>query len=165
MNANSLWVRLAGPEDAESLTVLINTAFRRAEGFFIDEDRIDLEGVLHLLDTGKFLLAENSDVLLGCVYVEQRSRPEDSVRRAYLGLLAVNPDRQRSGIASDLMEIAEDYCREQGACFMDLKVVSLREGLLCFYGRRGYVETGTSPFPAEVETLIPCHLIEMSKPL
>ncbi|HUE81163.1 MAG TPA: GNAT family N-acetyltransferase [Pyrinomonadaceae bacterium] len=156
-------MRLAGPEDAESLTALINTAFRRAEGFFIDEDRIDLESVMHLLETGKFLLAESTELLLGCVYVEQRSG--ETGGRAYLGLLAVNPNRQRSGIASDLMEIAEDYGREQGACFMDLKVVSLREELLLFYGKRGYVETGTLPFPPEVETLVPCHLIEMSKPL
>jgi GNAT superfamily N-acetyltransferase len=143
--------------------VLINTAFRRAERFFIEEDRTNSEGVLHLLDTGNFLLAENEELLLGCVYIEQRSNAEDS--RAYLGLLAVDPAKQGLGIASNLMETAEEYCRGEGARFMDLKVVSLREELLRFYGKRGYVQTGSSPFPAEVETLVPCHLIEMSKPL
>jgi hypothetical protein len=48
---------------------------------------------------------------------------------------------------------------------MDIKVVNLREDLPRFYARRGYVETGTSPFPAEIETKLACHFIEMSKPL
>lgn len=142
---------------------LINAAFRRVETFFIDADRIDLEGVLQLLETGKFLLAENEESLLGCVYVEQRYSPDDP--RAYLGLLSVNPSKQRIGIASELMEVAEDYCHEEGARFMDLKVVNLREELLSFYSKRGYVKTGSSPFPPEVETLIRCHLIIMTKPL
>ena len=85
--------------------------------------------------------------------------------RAYLGLLAVDPAYQQSGLGSVLMNAAEDYCRAQGASFMDIKVVSLREELCGFYRRRGYVKTGTSSFPAEVETKLPCHFIDMSKPL
>jgi hypothetical protein len=63
------------------------------------------------------------------------------------------------------MDAAEDYCRGLGLRFMDIKVVNLREELVGFYRRRGYVETGTSAFPAEVETRLPCHFIDMSKPL
>lgn len=152
-------VRIAKREDAEGITTVINSAFRGAEGFFIDKDRIDVKSVLNFLATGKFLLAESGGMLLGCVYVEPRGN------RSYLGLLAVDPDKQKSGLGSVLMEAAEDYCRGLGLSFMDIKIVNLREDLPAFYGRRGYVETGTSPFPTDLETKLPCHFIDMSKPL
>jgi predicted N-acetyltransferase YhbS len=161
----SVKVRLAEPADAEKIRAVINRAFRPAEGFFVDDDRINVAGVLSFLDTGRFLLAENEQQLVGCVYVEPRptSNPEDC--KAYLGLLAVDPAYQQCGFGSMLMDAAEDYSRALGAAFMDIKVVSLREGLFGYYRRRGYVETGTSPFPAEVVTKVSCHFVEMSKPL
>jgi hypothetical protein len=48
---------------------------------------------------------------------------------------------------------------------MDILIVSLRDELPGFYQKRGYVQNGTSAFPADVETKIPCHFINMSKPL
>ena len=41
---------------------------------------------------GQFLLAGDNEKLTGCVYLERRGE------RAYLGLLAVDPERQGSGI-------------------------------------------------------------------
>ena len=156
---SSVQVRIAEREDAESIATVINSAFRDAEQFFIDEDRIDVASVLNLLDTGKFLLAESDRLPLGCVYVEPRGD------RSYLGLLAVDPARQQSGLGSVLMNAAEDYCRRLSCRFIDIKVVNLRKELSGFYQRRGYFETGTSPFPDEVETKLPVHFIDMSKPL
>ena len=167
-------VRIAQPEDAEKITAVINSAFRGAEFFFVDGDRVDVGAVLNLLSSGKFLLAESEHTLLGCVYVEpshldgNRSSvesPSESHARAYLGLLAVSPAHQQSGLGSMLMDAAEDYGRALGSGFMDIKVVNLREELVGFYRKRGYVETGTSPFPPEVVTRLPCHFIDMSKPL
>ena len=63
------------------------------------------------------------------------------------------------------MDAAEDYCRGLACRFMDILVVNLRKELAGFYQGRGYVETGTSPFPAHVKTKVPCHFIEMSKAL
>jgi predicted N-acetyltransferase YhbS len=165
--ARSVRVRLANAEDAAAITIIVNSAFRRAEGYFVDEDRVDVASVLNSLDRGKFLLAENEDMLLGCVYVEPCpvNSGHSSPDRIYLGLLAVDPGHQQSGLGSVLMDAAEEYGAGLGAGFMDLKVVSLREELFGFYRKRGYVETGTSPFPADVETKLPCHFIEMSKPL
>jgi len=155
-------VRIAEREDAERITTVINSAFRGAEQFFIDEDRIDVATVLNLLYTGKFLLAQNERLLLGCVYVEPR--PLNS-GRAYLGLLAVDPAHQQSGLGSVLMDAAEDYCLGLDCRFMDIKVVNLRTDLFGFYQRRGYLESGTSPFPTDIETKLPVHFIDMSKPL
>ena len=156
---SSVHVRIARREDAEEITTVINSAFRRAEAFFIDGDRINVKSVLDFLGTGKFLLAECGGVLLGCVYVEPRGN------RSYLGLLAIDSAKQQSGLGSALMEAAEDYCRGLGLSFMDIKIVNHREDLPAFYRKRGYVETGTSPFPKDLETKLPCHFIDMSKPL
>jgi GNAT superfamily N-acetyltransferase len=79
--------------------------------------------------------------------------------------LSVDPEQQKSGLGSLLMEVAENYARGLGATAIDILVVSLREDLFGFYRRRGYVETGTSPFPEEIETKQPCHFVEMTKPL
>jgi N-acetylglutamate synthase-like GNAT family acetyltransferase len=152
-------VRIANTEDAETITRVINDAFRIAEGFFVHGDRIDRQSVIQFLEKGKFLLAESEGVASGCVYIEPRGE------RAYLGLLSVDPSRQQSGVGSLLMNAGEEYCRDLSCRFMDIKIVNLRTELPAFYRKRGYVETGTSPFPEDVETTIPCHFIDMSKPL
>jgi len=151
--------RIATPADAANVTAIINAAFRVAEEFFVDGNRITQGEVEKLLDKGVFLLAETGDQLDGCVYVELRGE------RSYLGLLSVDPNRQQGGLGSLLMNAAESYCRERGAHFMDILIVNLREELPSFYRKRGYVENGTTPFPEDVETKIPCHFITMAKSL
>jgi len=155
----ALSVRIAAPADATNITAVINAAFRAAEDFFIDGNRITQAEVEQLLTKGAFLLAEDGDKLNGCVYIELRGE------RSYLGLLSVDPDCQQGGLGSLLMLEAEKYCREHGSRFMDILIVNLREELPPFYEKRGYIHNGTSPFPADLETKIPCHFINMSKPL
>lgn len=157
--AKDLQVRIADLGDAKEITLLINLAFRSAESFFIETDRIELREVLDSLGTGKFLLAEDNGTLIGCVYVEPRGE------RAYLGLLSVVPSQHHSGVGSLLMAAGEDYCRGLACRFMDIKLVNLRKELPAFYQKRGYVEIGTSSFPAEVKTKVPCFFIDMTKPL
>jgi N-acetylglutamate synthase-like GNAT family acetyltransferase len=152
-------IRIAAPADAAKITEIINAAFRIAEGFFVDGPRIGQEEVEQLLVKGAFLLAETDNKLNGCVYVELRGD------RSYLGLLSVDPACQKSGLGSFLMSEAENYCRGQGSRFMDIYIVNLRKELPGFYQRLGYVENGTTPFPEDVKTKIPCHFINMSKPL
>jgi predicted N-acetyltransferase YhbS len=152
-------IRVADPEDTEALSRVINAAFRKAESFLIDHDRIDLQTVQELFKAGTFLVAEENKVVVGCVHVEMRGD------RSYLGLLSVNPDGQKAGVGSNLMTAAEDYCAKAGSHFMDLRIVNVRKELPEFYHRRGYVETGTAPFTAGLEPKVPCHFVNMSKPL
>ena len=151
--------RLAVPADTARITAVINAAFRIAEGFFIDGNRITQAEVEKSLTKGNFILAENGETLSGCVYVELRGE------RSYLGLLSVDPSCQQSGLGSLLMREAERYCRERGSQAMDILIVNLREDLPAYYQKRGYVHNGTTPFPADLETKIPCHFINMSKTL
>ncbi len=152
-------IRAAAIADAPQITAVINAAFRIAEEFFVDGNRITQTEVEQLLAKGSFLLAEADGKLNGCVYVELRGE------RSYLGLLSVDPTTQQSGLGSLLMIEAERYCRERGSHGMDILIVNLREELPAFYRKRGYVENGTTPFPADVPTRIPCHFINMSKTL
>ena len=152
-------VRIAEAADAGEITLLINSAFRPAEDFFVEGDRIKVKEVIDSLGTGKFLLAEEVGTIVGCVYVEPKGD------RAYLGLLSVDPSRQHSGLGSLLMDAAEQYCSSLACRFMDIKMVNLRKDLAGFYQKRGYIDTGTSPFPANIETKEPCHFIDMAKPL
>ncbi len=152
-------IRVAGIGDAEAVVSVINVAFRRAEGFLLDRDRIDLKTVQQLLQKGTFLVAEDSSVC-GCVYVEPRGGA-----RSYLGLLAVEPRVQQSGLGSQLMNAAEAHCAKGGSRFMDLRIVSVRKELPTFYHRLGYVETANEPFTPGLNPKLPCHFVWMSKPL
>lgn len=152
-------LRAAGSGDSEKIARVVNDAFR-PERFFIDADRTNPEKVQALLNHGQFLLAEENSVLLGCVYVEVRSK------RGYFGLLAVDPQRQRLGLGKRLVAAAEEYCRKAGCHFMDLTVVNLRTELPPIYRRLGYEESGTLPFPSDqAPPNQPCHLVRMTKPL
>jgi len=152
-------VRVAKAEEAQAVTDVINAAFRRAESFFIERDRIDVEKVRSMFGTGEFLVCSKDEAVTGCVYVEMRGE------RSYLGLLAVDPTLQKSGRGSELMNAAEDHCRKAGSRFMDIQIVNLRKELPEFYHRRGYVETGTAPLTAGIETKMPCHFVKMEKAL
>ena len=151
-------LRRATDADAESIAALINVAFR-PERFFTSVDRTNPGEVREYMQKGKFLVAEDEHDLAACVYLEPR---ED---RFYLGLLSVDPQRQRSGVGSWMMQQAEEHCREAGARAIELKLVNLRKELPDYYRRRGYVETGTVPWPAKIPVSQPCHFITMSKQL
>src|SRR5262249_17762017 len=155
-------VRPAGTEDAREIAALTNTAFQ-VEKFFVDGDRITEGEVRRLIDSGCFLVAEDSagdaKGMTGCVYVKSDGE------HGYVGLLSVSPLRQREGLGRRLVAAAEESARQSGCKVMDLRVVNLREELPAFYRKLGYDETGTAPFPADVTTKQPCHFIKMSKSL
>ena len=132
---------------------------RRDQVIVIRGNRIESVADAASAKIGTFLVAEDSFVC-ACVYVEPRG--ED---RSYLGLLAVDPKLQKSGLGSQLMKAAEAYCVKAGSRFMDLRIVSVRKELPAFYHRHGYVETGTEPFTPGLNPKVPCHFVVMSKPL
>jgi GNAT superfamily N-acetyltransferase len=140
--------------------VLVNEAFQ-VERFFLIGDRLNPESTRQHFDKGSFLLAEEGSALVGCVYVESQGD------RGYLGLLSVDPARQKCGVGRQLVSAAEEFAREIPLHHMDLTVVDLRRELLLFYEKLGYTVIGTQPAREELARRVnqPCHLIRMSKPL
>jgi ribosomal protein S18 acetylase RimI-like enzyme len=64
-------------------------------------------------------------------------------------MLSVRPHLQSAGIGRALLDEAERVARtELDKRTMRMRVISLRDSLLAWYERRGYVRTGqTEPFP------------------
>jgi predicted N-acetyltransferase YhbS len=151
-------LREAGPADAERIAALVNRAFL-AESWFKSADRTNAEQVRYLLSKGVFLLLEQEERLLACVYLE----PRDD--HAYLGMLSVEQDVQRSGIGRRMMREAEDFARRQGHVAIDLRIVHVREELPPYYRKLGYVESGTEPAPNFPGVTIPIHFVLMTKSL
>ena len=152
-------VRMADADDTEALVRLINAAFA-VEKPIIEGDRIDLERLSALYHTGKFLLLEENGRPVGCVYAEVKQSG-----RGYIGLLGVEPDRQRSGLGRRMIEAAEQYLRAAGCQFADLRVVHVRAELQPIYEKLGYSVIGIAPIPDSIALKIPSYFTVMSKDL
>ena len=155
---NDLLVGQAGLADVVALVSLINAAFV-VEEVAIEGDRVNRGKVQEYMRSGTFLMLEDGRSVLGCVYVEKRGD------RGYLGLLSVDPAQQKRGLGRLLTAAAEKHMKGLNCCAVDLRVISARSELLSFYGKLGYVVTGTSPMPADAPLKVPCHYIHMTKPL
>jgi predicted N-acetyltransferase YhbS len=156
----ALHIRPATDADRPHLIPLINSAFS-IETFF-EGTRTDEERLAAMMSKGEILAAEDDNrLLLGCVYVEVRGA------RGYLGQLAVDPARQRSGLGARIMQAAEEHLRRQGCEAVDILVLNLRPELPPIYRRLGYIETGTEAFhsPRPLKPGTECHCIVMSKKL
>lgn len=139
---------------------LVNRAFA-VERFFHIGERLDPARTRDYFHKGRFLLAEEANTLTGCVYVELHGD------RAYLGLLSVDPSRQKTGLGRRLVSAAEEFAREMGARHMDLTVVNLRTELPPFYEKLGYRHLRAEPIPEELSRRVnqPIHFLRMTKPL
>jgi ribosomal protein S18 acetylase RimI-like enzyme len=151
-------VRLADAEDIDALVRLINAAFL-VEKPIIDGDRIDVE-IVRTIATGKFLLLEENSALISCVYVELKASG-----RGHIGLLAVEPDRQKSGLGRRMITAAEKYLKEAGCEFADLRVVNARAELQPIYEKLGYSVSGIAPIPETIQMKIPSYFTVMTKDL
>ena len=152
-------LRFAAEADIEALVALINAAFQ-SEKFFKVGERTDAADVAAHLKSGRFLVLQDGGAIAGSIYLEQRGE------RAYLGMLAVDPSRQRSGLGRRLMAAAEEFCRQQGCHFVDISIVNLRTELPPLYEKLGYRVVGSAPFPAEqMPVKLPRSLLLMVKEL
>lgn len=153
-------IRTASEADFDSILSLINTAFQ-VERFFKNQDRLNASDLETHFKNGTFLLIEDEGHITGCIFVRLGGE------RAYFGLLSIDPSRQKTGLGRRLVAAAEEFARETGAHFMDLRIIHLRTELLEIYAKLGYQVTGTEPYPSERNHMLtqPVHFIRMSKEL
>lgn len=149
--------RSATVADIARLHALVESAYRgetaRAgwthEADMIEGPRTDpatLQGLIESAEEEIFV-AEQGGRIIGCVQVSSKG---DGL--AYLGLLAVDPGLQASGLGKQMIAFAEQQAGVRfGAVAMEMTVVSRRPELIAYYERRGYVATGEMrPFPIVV---------------
>ena len=140
-------------EDISALNTLINSAYRgefskkgwTTEAHLLEGVRTtEAELVEIMQDTTNTILkySENNEII-GCVLLVEK---EDEL---YLGMLTVSPVLQNSGIGKKLMQQAEIYASTLGLSKIVMTVISVREELISWYKRKGFVDTGArEPFPA-----------------
>lgn len=170
MSASPLTVRKATPADIPALLALVKSAYRgedsrqgwTTEADLVADERIDSAGLLAKITAAgsTVLLATTTtnnattegEDLLACCEVLRHPPPSDL---SYFGLFAVNPKLQNGGIGRKMLAEAERYAREEmGAGRMEMTVVWLREELIAWYVRRGYVVVVGEKRPFPYESLV-----------
>jgi ribosomal protein S18 acetylase RimI-like enzyme len=149
---------LATLADVPRIAVLIERAYRGPEAAkgWTNESEIltgprsspaEIEGLIREPDA-RFVTAVSDEALVACALIK---REGDS---AYFGMFAIDPDVQGGGLGKAMMARCEEAARELWeAKSMRLTVISLRDKLIGWYERRGYVRTGEhEPFPFETAT-------------
>lgn len=157
MNVHDVSVRVARPDDTDTIVAIVNDAYR-VEAFFVAGDRVGVSEIERLIADREVLVAEDEHGVVGCVHAAVANG------RGYFGMLAVQPRTQGRGIGRTLIAAAESHAASHGCRFMDIKVVSVRTDLLPFYERLGYAATGAEPYEHR-PLLQPCHFVLMTKSL
>ncbi|GAB3506850.1 GNAT family N-acetyltransferase [Pseudoxanthomonas daejeonensis] len=150
---DSLHFRAATQADIPALVDLVTSAYRgdsSRSGWTTEADMLDgqrIDPVVLAADIVRprsvVLLAERAGQLLACAHVAD----EDGA--GYFGMFSVRPDLQGSGVGKAVLAEAERIAREDWQLpAMRMSVIDIRDELIAFYQRRGYVRTGIhKPFP------------------
>lgn len=139
-------------QDIPALNALINSAYRgesskkgwTTEANLLEGKRTTEEELTETIeDKSNTILkfTENDQIIGSVLLVEKKDK-------LYLGMLTVSPELQNSGIGKKLLQQAEVYAKSLGLPTIVMTVISVREELLAWYNRNGYVDTGKrEPFP------------------
>ena len=154
----TLVFRNAGIDDIDAIVMLVTSAYRgdvsrqgwTTEADFLDGNRVDRD-VLRLdieRPRSRVLLAERDDALVACAHVavEHLDGGPDA---GYFGMFSVDPQLQGGGIGKAVLDEAERIARDEWQLpLMRMTVIDIRDELIAFYQRRGYLRTGVfKPFP------------------
>jgi GNAT superfamily N-acetyltransferase len=146
------------PEDVPALVRLVNRAFV-AESPYIEGDRVNERSLREMLAKGRFLLFEEDREIIACTFIEPRGD------RAHLGLVSIDPTRQRKGLGSALMAAVEAHCRQAGYRDMELRFINHRHELERFYTRLGFTPTGITESITNHRVKKPFQFVQMIKHL
>jgi ribosomal protein S18 acetylase RimI-like enzyme len=150
-------IHFANIDDISALFTLVNSAYRgdtSRKGWTTEADLLD---DLRVSENELKIMMGNPDVwffkYLEGAYIQGSVCLEYKEKHLYLGMLAVNPELQNSGIGAKLLKSVEEFAIFLGLDKIRMKVISVRSELLIYYYRRGYVFIGEKEqFPGN-ETL------------
>jgi GNAT superfamily N-acetyltransferase len=145
--------RAATAADVPVIVALVESAYRgessragwTTEADLLDGQRTDADSVAALVadPDARIVLAVEGDAIVGSAHL---AREGD---RAWFGMFAVRPTRQRGGLGHALLGECERIVREEWRLpRLSMSVIWTRAELIDWYRRRGYAPTGESkPFP------------------
>lgn len=139
-------------EDISTLNKLINSAYRgetskkgwTTEANLLQGIRTTKKELTEIIQDKKNTILKfvENDQIIGCVLLIEKER------QLYLGMLTVSPELQNIGVGKKLMQQAELHASALGLSKIVMTVISVREELISWYKRKGYVDTGArEPFP------------------
>ncbi|MEO8564010.1 MAG: GNAT family N-acetyltransferase [bacterium] len=149
-------VTIATDAEIDAIVALVNSGYRgessragwTTEADFLGGQRTDAESLrTELAERAGALMLVMRDApdkpLIACVRLQPLS---DDVW--HLGMLTVDPRLQDRQLGRTILVEAERFAAARGARTMSMHVIALRDTLLAWYERRGYVRTGeTAEFP------------------
>lgn len=153
MTGMDLTFRTAEPTDVPAIVALVTSAYRgddsrqgwTTEADLLEGQRVDDAAVLDdIAKPGSIIvLGEADGEIVACVHLDHEEAA------GYFGMFAVHPKMQGSGLGKVMMAEAERIVRDDwGLPTLRMTVIDVRDTLLAFYERRGFVRTGeTEPFP------------------
>lgn len=144
---NNIKISTAVSDDADEITMLVNSVYRgenskkgwTTEAHFLDGIRTTSENIKEIIDNKNnvILTFALNNKIIGCVHLE---KIEDA---CWLGMLSVDVNYQTNGLGKFIIEKSEDYSVKNFGCTeMKMKVIGIRDELINYYFRRGYVLTG-----------------------
>ena len=139
-------------EDVFLLNTLINSAYRgesskkgwTTEANILKGLRTTEQERTETIENTKNTILKFTDInqIIGCVLLVEKEQ------ELYLGMLTVSPELQNSGVGKKLLQQAEIHALELGLPKIIMTVISVRDELIAWYKRNGYVDTGSrEPFP------------------
>jgi ribosomal protein S18 acetylase RimI-like enzyme len=133
-------------QDIPALNILINSAYRgetskkgwTTEANLLEGKRTNEEELTETILNPKntILKYTENDKIIGSVLLVEKEN------QLYLGMLTVSPELQNSGIGKQLLAEAENHAKALGLSSIIMTVISVREELIAWYKRHGYVDTG-----------------------
>jgi GNAT superfamily N-acetyltransferase len=131
--------RPAEPGDVDAIVALM-AGYYAQDGytFIADEARA---AALMLIDDpalGRLWIAEEEKTVVGYVAVALGFSFEYRGREAFVDELLIAESHRGRGLGRAALEVAEEYCRQQGVNALHLEVERHREKALELYRRRGF---------------------------
>lgn len=132
--------------DIPALNLLINSAYRgesskkgwTTEADLLEGKRTTEEELTQTIQDPKNTIlkfTENGKIISSVLLVEKE-------HQLYLGMLTVSPELQNSGIGRKMLAEAENHAKSLGLNAIIMTVISVREELIAWYKRNGYIDTG-----------------------
>ena len=145
-------ITIATPDNVSALEKLINSAYRgetsklgwSTEAHILGGKRITEEELLEIFSDKQntILKFTENNKIIGCVLLSNKEN------KLYLGMFAVSPELQNSGIGKKFLQEAEEHALKLGLPKIVMTVITIRESLIAWYKRHGYIDYGVrEPFP------------------